>query len=76
MASKYIQRLRRAFLLKVHPDRFRRHPEEVRKQQAILIQSLSDRMEDHDFIAFSSSSLQSHRDNNHHQYRIMILTHL
>ena len=36
--------------------RFRRHPEEVRKQQAILIQSLSDRMEDHDFITFSSSS--------------------
>jgi len=40
----------------LHRNRFRRHPEEVRKQQARLVQSLSDRMEDHDFITFSSSS--------------------
>jgi len=40
----------------LHYVRFRRHPEDVRKKQATLVQSLSDRMEDHDFITFSSSS--------------------
>ena len=36
--SAYVPRLRRAFLLQVHPDRFRRHSEEVRKRQARLVQ--------------------------------------
>jgi hypothetical protein len=34
----YVSRLRRAFLLQVHPDRFRNQKEIVRKQQASLVQ--------------------------------------
>ena len=38
--SLYVSRLRRAFLLQVHPDRFRSHSDAVRKQQANLVQGL------------------------------------
>ncbi|KAL3816812.1 hypothetical protein ACHAXA_008675 [Cyclostephanos tholiformis] len=54
--SSYVSRLRRAFLLHVHPDRFRNHNETVRKQQATLVQALSDRMAEHDFLTYSASS--------------------
>eukprot|EP00578_Thalassiosira_sp_NH16_P028144 CAMPEP_0181092376 /NCGR_PEP_ID=MMETSP1071-20121207/8887_1 /TAXON_ID=35127 /ORGANISM="Thalassiosira sp., Strain NH16" /LENGTH=507 /DNA_ID=CAMNT_0023174555 /DNA_START=7 /DNA_END=1526 /DNA_ORIENTATION=+ len=55
-ASVYVPRLRRAFLLQVHPDRFRSQSESVRKQQARLVQALSDRMTEHDFLAYTASS--------------------
>ncbi|KAL3785543.1 hypothetical protein ACHAW5_010504 [Stephanodiscus triporus] len=54
--SSYVYRLRRAFLLQVHPDRFRNQKEIVRKQQATLVQALSDRMAEHDFLAYSAST--------------------
>ena len=47
--SSYVSRLRRAFLLQVHPDRFRSHSEIVRKQQANLVQG-SCRYESYDII--------------------------
>lgn len=43
-------RLRRAFLLRVHPDRFREAP--IRAQQARLVQALSNRMSQPDFSAW------------------------
>ena len=53
--SLYVSRLRRAFLLQVHPDRFRSQTENVRKQQASLVQALSDRMAEYDFLTYASS---------------------
>lgn len=52
--SVYISRLRRAFLLRVHPDRFRSRSEQVRKQQATLVQVLSDRLGESDFMEFAA----------------------
>jgi uncharacterized protein YejL (UPF0352 family) len=43
--SVYLSHVRRAFLLRVHPDRFRNHPASVRSQQASLVQALSNRLE-------------------------------
>ena len=56
--SVYISRLRRAFLLRVHPDRFRSRSEQVRKHQATLVQVLSDRLGESDFMEFAA-----HRQN-------------
>lgn len=56
--SVYISRLRRAFLLRVHPDRFRSRSEEVRKEQAKLVQVLSDRLGEHDFVEFAAQRRQ------------------
>ena len=36
--SAYINRLRRAFILRCHPDRFRQHDDAIRKQQSVLLQ--------------------------------------
>lgn len=48
--SVYLSKLRRAFLLRVHPDRFRtKHPKVVRNQ-ATLVQALSSRMGQTDFV--------------------------
>ncbi|KAL7473391.1 hypothetical protein ACHAXS_013843 [Conticribra weissflogii] len=54
--SGYVSRLRRAFLLRVHPDRFRAQSADVRKDQATLVQALSDRMAESDFLTFTASS--------------------
>mmetsp|Transcript_12712 Transcript_12712/g.24051 ORF Transcript_12712/g.24051 Transcript_12712/m.24051 type:complete len:81 (-) Transcript_12712:20-262(-) len=54
--SGYVSRLRRAFLLRVHPDRFRAQPASVRKDQATLVQALSDRMAESDFLALTAST--------------------
>ncbi len=35
--ASYLSHLRRAFLLRAHPDRFRSHPESLRKVQAAAI---------------------------------------
>ena len=52
----YFSRLRRAFLLRVHPDRFRTHPNDaVRSGQATLVKALASRMSQHDFTAWQQS---------------------
>lgn len=48
--SVYLARLRRAFLLRVHPDRFRNHSATVRNNQANLVKALADRMSQTDFL--------------------------
>ena len=55
-ASVYVSRLRRAFLLRVHPDRFRGESDKVKRQQAKLVQALSDRMAERDFLAYTAST--------------------
>ena len=54
--SVYVSQLRRAFLLRVHPDRFRTHPAAVRSQQAALVQALSNRLTDPDFVAWQTTT--------------------
>jgi hypothetical protein len=56
--SVYISRLRRAFLLRVHPDRFRSRSDTVRKEQATLVQVLSDRLGENDFVEFAAQRRQ------------------
>ena len=51
--SVYVSRLRRAFFLRVHPDRFRAHDAVVRQQQARLVQALNDRMSWSDFLSYN-----------------------
>ena len=53
----YMDRLRKAFLLRAHPDRFRGRPDAVRKSQANLISALMDRMTDRDFHAYAAGSV-------------------
>lgn len=51
--AAYMSHLRRAFLLRVHPDRFRMHPSEsLRKNQASAIQALQERISAPDFISY------------------------
>lgn len=57
--SIYISRLRRAFLLRVHPDRFRTQSNQVRKEQATLVQVLSDRLGEFDFVDFVAPRRQT-----------------
>ena len=52
--ANYISRLRRAFLLRVHPDLFRNHSDTIRHEQSILVKSLSNRMSEGDFTAWQS----------------------
>jgi Domain of unknown function (DUF4461) len=63
--SVYVAQLRRAFLLRAHPDRFRRRPTEIRKQQSVLLQALSDRMMETDFLDYTSNSKVSASQWNH-----------
>lgn len=49
--SVYVARLRRAFLLQAHPDRFRSPT--IQKQQAELVKAISDRMARPDFLSYS-----------------------
>lgn len=51
--SVYVSRLRRAFFLRVHPDRFRSHDNSIRQKQAKLMQALNDRMSWSDFISYN-----------------------
>jgi Domain of unknown function (DUF4461) len=52
--SVYLSHVRRAFLLRVHPDRFRNHPTAIRSQQASLVQALSNRLEGTDVAEWQS----------------------
>jgi len=54
--SVYLSRLRRAFLLRVHPDRFRTHSAQVRSRQSALVKALSDRMSQDDFVAWQQAN--------------------
>ena len=42
--AAYLDRIRRAFLLRVHPDRFRNQSQQIRQMQAQLVQALSNRL--------------------------------
>ena len=54
--SAYVAQLRRAFLLRVHPDRFRTQPKLV-KRQSSLIQALSDRLQEPDFLKYINPTI-------------------
>jgi len=54
--SAYVARLRRAFLLRVHPDRFRTQPKLI-KEQSSLIQALSDRLVEPDFLRYVTPTI-------------------
>lgn len=54
--SAYVARLRRAFLLRVHPDRFRTQPKLI-KEQSSLIQALSDRLVEPDFLRYLTPTI-------------------
>jgi hypothetical protein len=51
---KYLGHIRRAFLLRAHPDRFRSHPASLRKVQAEAIQSFQERISSADFSRYKS----------------------
>lgn len=57
--SVYVGKLRRAFLLRAHPDRFRNHSPKIRRQQANLLQALSERMNAQDFQEYTSNCMPS-----------------
>eukprot|EP00977_Amphora_coffeiformis_P008062 scaffold1803_cov92-Amphora_coffeaeformis.AAC.85 len=52
--ANYISRLRRAFLLRVHPDLFRNHSDTIRHEQSKLVKLLFERMSESDFTAWQS----------------------
>jgi len=52
--ATYVSRLRRAFLLRAHPDRFRQRSQSVRKKQADLIQAISERFSCMDFLEYTT----------------------
>ena len=56
--SAYVQRIRKAFLLRSHPDRFRSEDASVRKRQASLMQALGDRFSSPDFLSYQASGLR------------------
>lgn len=57
--SVYVDKLRRAFLLRAHPDRFRRHGALIRQRQTNLLKALSQRMGAQDFQDYTSNSIKS-----------------
>mmetsp|Transcript_20474 Transcript_20474/g.33698 ORF Transcript_20474/g.33698 Transcript_20474/m.33698 type:complete len:487 (+) Transcript_20474:108-1568(+) len=78
--SAYVARLRRAFFLRVHPDRFRTQPNLI-KDQSILIQSLSDRLGEPDFLRYITPTVSlDHQNgsaevkNKYHQQQFSIET--
>mmetsp|Transcript_12512 Transcript_12512/g.27744 ORF Transcript_12512/g.27744 Transcript_12512/m.27744 type:complete len:537 (+) Transcript_12512:145-1755(+) len=54
--STYVSRLRKAFLLRAHPDRYRSEEPSVRRRQADLVQAMADRMANPDFVLYMSGS--------------------
>lgn len=50
--ANYVSRLRRAFLLRVHPDLFRNFADGIRQEQSKLVKALSTRMNEKDFISW------------------------
>ena len=65
---KYVSHIRRAFLLRAHPDRFRSHPASLRKVQAEAIQSFQERISSSDFSQYKSTQsdgIALQQPNNH-----------
>lgn len=61
LRSAYLSRLRRAFLLRVHPDRFL--DPTVRTQQASLVKALANRMDQSDFTDWIQQLQRKQRRN-------------
>lgn len=59
--ANYVSRLRRAFLLRVHPDLFRNFSDGIRQEQSKLVKALSTRMSETDFISWQQ--YKSHNNN-------------
>lgn len=57
--SVYVSRLRRAFLLRVHPDRFSKSAAVTRRQQAALVQALENRLAEADFVQWQTAASSS-----------------
>jgi Domain of unknown function (DUF4461) len=64
--TAYVSRLRRAFLLRVHPDRFR--DQNVRSQQATLVKALANRMSQSDFAAWLQQRTEPFHSQHHGSY--------
>ena len=62
--SMYVARLRRAFILRAHPDKFRKHTTTIRQQQSVLLQSLSERMTQPDFQDYTLHRSRRRRHSN------------
>ena len=78
--SAYVARLRRAFLLRVHPDRFRTQPKLI-KDQSSLIQALTDRLGEPDFLRYITPTISldqysntPEEKNTYHQQQFSIET--
>ena len=67
--SIYVARLRRAFILRCHPDQFRQYDDTIRKQQSRVLQSLTERMTQADFKDYTSNLGRkgSYNNNNNQQ---------
>lgn len=68
--ASYVSRLRRAFLLRVHPDLFRNHSHAIRHEQSKLVKALSNRLSQADFTAWQSYQAihpQFNNNNNNNQ---------
>lgn len=63
----YVKALRRAFLLRIHPDRFRQHSNQIRKEQASLVQAIEEWISSPPVLAFCHGK-QHICLNNHHYY--------
>jgi len=63
--SKYTSHVRKAFLLRVHPDRFRFHSSSIQKQQADIVQQVLTRMESSDFLAYTHPTTSTHTYQEH-----------
>ena len=57
--SVYVSRLRRAFLLRAHPDRFRSFEPLIRKRQETLVKAISNRMTQPDFLSYTYGETSS-----------------
>jgi len=62
----YVKALRRAFLLRIHPDRFRQHPNKIRKEQASLVQAIEEWISSPPVLAFCHGKQQV--CSNHYYY--------
>ena len=65
--SIYVARLRRAFILRCHPDQFRQYDDTIRKQQSRVLQSLTERMTQADFKDYTSNLGRKGSYNNNQQ---------
>ena len=68
--SAYVSRLRRAFLLNAHPDRFGSHSSKIRLDQGKLLQAIGERMAATDFVAYSANEPCT-SDFSHHSFKLL-----